>query len=71
MPRKRVPISEFISGSADRSLLTCPGCGRENAFYVTNTWRASGAKRRLRKCRFCGYAANETVPEPIRDGENE
>jgi hypothetical protein len=50
-----------------RKLTICPQCGHIR-FYATNTYRlVNGVKRRLRKCWECGFAQNETVPEPIQD----
>ena len=63
-------LAEIIhGGSAGRSLIVCPECGKPVFFAANTYYLVDGTKRRLRKCRFCQYAASETVPEPIPDAE--
>jgi hypothetical protein len=71
-PSEAKSLAEHLFGSsAGRRGLVCPGCGREG-FYVQNVYYTiSGEKRRLRRCRFCGHAASETVPEAVPDGGSE
>ena len=70
--RRKFNVNRFYGGTVS-DLLICPECGARR-FFVENTWYlTNGIKRRLRKCAACGYARNETVPEPplpIPDGEN-
>lgn len=68
MPRPRIPIGSMLHGG--HTLTTCPRCGREHAFLVTNTYRKTACRQRLRQCRFCGHAHNEVVPPPIVAGED-
>ena len=63
-PEERLTMGEQASAVRQPST-TCPQC-KAHRFYTTNTWyKIGGMKRRLRKCWQCGYAENETVPEPI------
>jgi hypothetical protein len=66
-PRKTKPLGELMRGPG--RVTTCPECGREHACLVQNTYHTlSKGRRRLRKCRFCGYAVTETVPPIQIDG---
>lgn len=62
-PRPCKPLGELMAAAGGRAVTTCPDCGREQAFHVTNTKKWTG--KRLRKCRFCGYAHDELVPKPV------
>ncbi len=68
-PRPTKPLGDLMAGDG-RAKTTCPKCGREHACYAVNSYSTlSFGRRRLRKCRFCDYAATETVPAPIIEGE--
>ena len=48
---------------------TCPGCGQQGTFRVSNSYHTRQGRRRLRKCCECGHAQSETVANPITDSE--
>ena len=53
-PKERPTLADDVA-AAQGGGYVCPNCGCRD-FRVTNTWvNADGTKRRLRKCRHCGY----------------
>ena len=68
-PRPTRPLAELMAEAGGQSATTCPNCGRVRAFHVTNSYRKTNARTRLRQCRFCGHAQDELVPPPVITSE--
>lgn len=68
-PKQRMTADQMRTAADAGSgrITICPQCGGKR-FYATNTYYlVDGLKRRLRQCFACGFARNESVPEPIPD----
>lgn len=66
--RKKKSLAQLAAEAQENShegKLVCPDCGCQD-FRVTHTIPADGYRKRLRRCRHCGYPIN-TVEFVLRD----
>jgi hypothetical protein len=72
MSKPKRTLQEIIHGSA-ASGRECPECERMGLIVTNTYYTADNTKRRLRQCRFCGYAVTENVSvvvvENVETGE--